>query len=259
MARHLRAKGSAPFIVYDLNRKAVEQFRAESGASVESASSPAELASRASVIVTVLPESTHDKEAYLGEARITRGVCHGALCIDSTTIDTPASIDVTSQVIAAGARAVDAPMGKDVVRCGDLGVDQAAKICNKQPPASHQHDRNRRGDEPWQAPGSRPKGLGINHKHVFGTDGAGHQTLLVVRHCWSSDTANLVPGAIATAPSTKEYNDGCKPRLTLKHLGLVSNAAKDLRAPLMLGALAENAYRHLANDASMAGKGFGIV
>ncbi|KAJ2446734.1 hypothetical protein GGF42_005619, partial [Coemansia sp. RSA 2424] len=110
MARHMRAKGSAPFIVYDLNRKAVEQFQAESDASVESASSPAELASRASVIVTVLPESAHDKGAYLGKAGITRSVRHGALCIDSTTIDTPASVDVSSQVIAAGARSVDAPV-----------------------------------------------------------------------------------------------------------------------------------------------------
>ncbi|KAJ2450535.1 hypothetical protein GGF42_004465 [Coemansia sp. RSA 2424] len=105
MARHLCAKGSAPFIVYDLNRKAVEQFQIESGASVESASSPAELASRASVIATVLPESAHVKEAYLGEVGIIGSVRRGALCIDSSTIDTSVSIDVSKQVIAAGARA----------------------------------------------------------------------------------------------------------------------------------------------------------
>ncbi|KAJ2890009.1 hypothetical protein GGI21_006341, partial [Coemansia aciculifera] len=97
MAKHLRAKSNAPFIVYDLNRHAMENFQATSGDLVETATSPAELASRASVIVTVLPESAHVKEAYLGEAGIIRGVRRGTLCIDSSTIDTSVSIDVSSQ------------------------------------------------------------------------------------------------------------------------------------------------------------------
>ncbi|KAJ2040845.1 hypothetical protein H4S03_000753 [Coemansia sp. S3946] len=154
MAKHLRSKSNAPFV----------QFCAEGGKDVGMASSPAELASRTSVIVTVLPESAHVKEAYLGESGIIRGLRQGALCIDSSTIDTSVSIDVSRQIIAAGARAVDAPisggimgakaatltfmvgsqtdgdfeqarahlllMGKNVVRCGDLGAGQAAKICN---------------------------------------------------------------------------------------------------------------------------------
>ncbi|KAJ2811901.1 hypothetical protein FBU31_007685, partial [Coemansia sp. 'formosensis'] len=74
--------------------------------------------------------------------------------------------------------------------------------------------------------------------------------------CWSSDTANPVPDVIATAPSTNKYNDGFKSRLMLKDLGLVSNAAKESKTPLMLGALAENIYRHLANDATMSEKDF---
>ncbi|KAJ2504732.1 hypothetical protein IWW47_002384 [Coemansia sp. RSA 2052] len=279
MAKHLRAKSSAPFIVYDLNRLAVERFQAESGASVEVASSPAELASRASVIVTVLPESAHVKEAYLGEAGIIRGVRCGALCIDSSTIDTSVSIDVSSQVIAAGARAVDAPisggimgakaasltfmvgsqtdsdfeqakahllqMGKNVVRCGDLGAGQAAKICNNLLLAISMI-----GTAEAMNLGVR---LGLDPKvlaSIVNTSSG---------RCWSSDTANPVPGVIDTAPSTKEYNDGFKSRLMLKDLGLVSNAAKDSRTPLMLGALAENIYRHLANDASMAEKDFSIV
>ncbi|KAJ2809758.1 hypothetical protein FBU31_008133, partial [Coemansia sp. 'formosensis'] len=93
MARHLRTKSNAPFVVYDLNRSAMEQFQAEHGKNVDVASSPAELASRASVIVTVLPESAHVKEAYLGEAGIIKGLRQGSLCIDSSTIDTSVSID----------------------------------------------------------------------------------------------------------------------------------------------------------------------
>ncbi|KAJ2114506.1 hypothetical protein IW146_003043 [Coemansia sp. RSA 922] len=279
MAKHLRSKSNAPFFVYDLNRHAMEQFCAESGKDVGMASSPAELASRTSVIVTVLPESAHVKEAYLGESGIIRGLRQGALCIDSSTIDTSVSIDVSRQIIAAGARAVDAPisggimgakaatltfmvgsqtdgdfeqarahlllMGKNVVRCGDLGAGQAAKICNNLLLAISMI-----GTAEAMNLGMR---LGLDPKvlaSIVNTSSG---------RCWSSDTANPVPEVIATAPSTNNYNDGFKSRLMLKDLGLVSNAAKDSKTPLMLGALAENIYRHLSNDTVMAEKDFSVV
>ncbi|KAJ2072447.1 hypothetical protein GGI13_001891 [Coemansia sp. RSA 455] len=279
MARHLRSKSKAPFVVYDLNRHAMEQFCAEGGKDVGMASSPAELASRTSVIVTVLPESAHVKEAYLGESGIIRGLRQGNLCIDSSTIDTSVSIDVSRQIIAAGARAVDAPisggimgakaatltfmvgsqtdgdfeqarahlllMGKNVVRCGDLGAGQAAKICNNLLLAISMI-----GTAEAMNLGMR---LGLDPKvlaSIVNTSSG---------RCWSSDTANPVPEVIATAPSTNNYNDGFKSRLMLKDLGLVSNAAKDSKTPLMLGALAENIYRHLSNDTAMAEKDFSVV
>ncbi|KAJ2865358.1 hypothetical protein GGH94_002311 [Coemansia aciculifera] len=279
MARHLRAKSKVPFVVYDLNRHAMEQFHAENGKDVGMASSPAELASRASVIVTVLPESAHVKEAYLGESGIIKGIRQGTLCIDSSTIDTSVSVDVSRQIIAAGARAVDAPisggimgakaatltfmvgsqtdsdfeqarahlllMGKNVVHCGDLGAGQAAKICNNLLLAISMI-----GTAEAMNLGMR---LGLDPKvlaSIVNTSSG---------RCWSSDTANPVPDVIATAPSTNNYNDGFKSRLMLKDLGLVSNAAKDSKTPLMLGALAENIYRHLSNDATMAEKDFSVV
>ncbi|KAJ2746684.1 hypothetical protein GGI20_001185 [Coemansia sp. BCRC 34301] len=279
MARHLRAKSNLPFIVYDLNCQVMEQFQAESSAPVDTASSPAELASRASVIITVLPESAHVKEAYLGESGIIKGVRPEALCIDSSTIDTSVSVEVSSRVIAAGARAVDAPisggimgakaasltfmvgsqtdddfararahlllMGKNVVRCGDLGAGQAAKICNNLLLAISMIGT------------AEAMNLGMR----LGLDPTVLASIVNTSsgRCWSSDTANPVPGVIATAPSTNQYNDGFKSRLMLKDLGLVSNAAKDSRTPLMLGALAENIYRHLANDADMANQDFSVV
>ncbi|KAJ2492101.1 hypothetical protein IWW37_001678 [Coemansia sp. RSA 2050] len=279
MARHLRAKSNAEFIVYDVNHHAMELFQAESGKGVDLASSPAELASRSSVIVTVLPESAHVKEAYLGESGIIKGVRQGALCIDSSTIDTSVSTDVSRQIIAVGARAVDAPisggimgakaatltfmvgsqtdndfeqarahllhMGKNVVRCGDLGAGQAAKICNNLLLAISMIGTAEAMNLGVQL-GLDPKILAS----IVNTSSG---------RCWSSDTANPVPDVIATAPSTNSYNDGFKSRLMLKDLGLVSNAAKDSKTPLMLGALAENIYRHLSNDSALAEKDFSVV
>ncbi|KAJ2762627.1 hypothetical protein IWQ57_005754, partial [Coemansia nantahalensis] len=154
MAKHLRSKTDAPFVVFDKSGDAVSRFCAEAGQAVDVAASPAELARRSSVIVTVLPESAHVQEVYSGSGGILEGIRAGALCIDSSTIDTSVSADVSRQVIAAGGRAVDAPisggimgaqagtltfmvgseedadferarvhlakMGKNVVRCGAL-------------------------------------------------------------------------------------------------------------------------------------------
>ncbi|KAJ2307823.1 hypothetical protein IWW55_000768 [Coemansia sp. RSA 2706] len=279
MAKHLQAKSAAPFVVFDMNSDAVARFKAESDSSVTAASSPADLASRASVIVTALPESAHVKDVYTGSQGILEGIHEGTLCIDSSTIDTSVSIDVSQQVLAAGARAVDAPisggimgaqagtltfmvgsqtdsdyeraklhlgkMGKNVIRCGDLGAGQAAKICNNLLLAISMI-----GTAEAMNLGMR---LGLDPKvlaSIINTSSG---------RCWSSDTANPVPDVIATAPSTNGYRGGFKTRLMHKDLGLVSNAAKDTRTPLLLGALAENIYRLMSRDPTMADQDFSSV
>ncbi|KAJ2401164.1 hypothetical protein GGI23_001574 [Coemansia sp. RSA 2559] len=283
MAKHLQAKAKKPFIVYDVDKGAISRFTQDSGLNASTlirvASSPADLARQASVIVTALPESAHVKSAYLGKDGIIHGVSGDTLCIDSSTIDTSVSTDVSKQVIAAGARAVDAPisggimgaeaatltfmvgsettgdferakaclekMGKNVVHCGSLGAGQAAKICNNLLLAISMIGT------------AEAMNLGMR----LGLDAGVLASIINTSsgRCWSSDTANPVPDVIPTAPSTNGYAGGFKARLMLKDLGLVSNAAKESRSPLLLGALAENIYRHIANDPAMADKDFGVV
>ncbi|KAI9501561.1 hypothetical protein GGI25_005536 [Coemansia spiralis] len=283
MAKHLQAKANKPFIIYDVDSSAISRFTDDIGpsasTSIKVASSPADLASQVSVIVTALPESSHVKSAYLGSDGIIKGITKGTLCIDSSTIDTSVSIDVSQKVIATGARAVDAPisggimgakaatltfmvgsentkdykrakaylekMGKNVVHCGNLGAGQAAKICNNMLLAISMI-----GTAEAMNLGMR---LGLDPSvlaSIFNTSSG---------RCWSSDTANPVPNVIPTAPSTNGYNGGFKSRLMLKDLGLVSNAAKDSKTPLMLGALAENIYRHVSNNPDMIDKDFSVV
>ncbi|KAJ1735017.1 hypothetical protein LPJ61_000770 [Coemansia biformis] len=279
MAKHLQSKSSVPFIVYDKSDEAVSRFCAEAGAAVETAASPAELASRSSVIVTVLPESAHVQDVYSGSRGILEGIRKGALCIDSSTIDTSVSTDVSQRVIAAGARAVDAPisggimgaqaatltfmvgsqnaddferakahlgkMGANVVRCGGLGAGQAAKICNNLLLAISMVGT------------AEAMNLGVR----LGLDPAVLASIINTSsgRCWSSDTANPVPAVIPTAPSSRGYSGGFKTRLMLKDLGLVANAAKDSKTPLMLGALAENIYRHMSRSPEMADQDFSVV
>ncbi|KAJ2721871.1 hypothetical protein GGI07_003662 [Coemansia sp. Benny D115] len=280
MANHLCAKSQLPFVIYDMNQETVSRFVSQnSNIQVTVASSPADVASRASVVVTALPESAHVKDVYLGKDGIIQGIRKDTLCIDSSTIDTSVSIDVSQKVIASGGRAVDAPisggimgaqaatltfmvgsqnktdferakvllerMGKNVVSCGDLGAGQAAKICNNLLLAISMI-----GTAEAMNLGIR---LGLEPKvlaSIFNTSSG---------RCWSSDTANPVPNVIATAPSTNEYSGGFKSRLMLKDLGLVSNAANDSKTPLLLGALAENIYRLVSGNPAFSEKDFSVV
>ncbi|KAJ1930886.1 hypothetical protein FBU59_006899, partial [Linderina macrospora] len=114
MATHLCTKSKSPFVVFDMNKDTVGKFQDEN-ANATAASSPADLADKASVIVTVLPESAHVRSVYLGENGVRDGLRKDTLCIDSSTIDTSVSIDVSKQLIGMGARAVDAPISGGIM------------------------------------------------------------------------------------------------------------------------------------------------
>ena len=68
------------FIIIPLNRKIED-------AGGEIASSPRQVAMKCDKIVTMLPNSTHVKEVYMGEEGILREVKENSLLIDSSTID----------------------------------------------------------------------------------------------------------------------------------------------------------------------------
>jgi 3-hydroxyisobutyrate dehydrogenase len=64
--------------------------------------------------------------------------------------------------------------------------------------------------------------------------------------CWSSDTYNPFPGVIETAPSSRGYTGGFGTDLMLKDLGLATDAAKQVRQPVYLGALAQQLYQTMS-------------
>ncbi|KAJ1747183.1 hypothetical protein LPJ69_006327 [Coemansia sp. RSA 1752] len=277
MAKHLQAKSTLPFVVYDADPSAIARFTTETNA--RAATSPGDLASQTSVIITALPESSHVQAVYTGSTGILSGLRKDTLCIDSSTIDPSVSIDVSQRVNSAGGRAVDAPisggimgaqaatltfmvgcetehdfgrtkehlekMGKNVVRCGGLGAGQAAKICNNLLLAISMIGT------------AEAMNLGVR----LGLDPAVLASIVNTSsgRCWASDTANPVPGVIESAPSTNKYRGGFKTRLMLKDLGLASNAAKDTKTPLVLGALAENIYRLMAHNPELAEQDFSSV
>ncbi|RZA12344.1 MAG: 3-hydroxyisobutyrate dehydrogenase, partial [Proteobacteria bacterium] len=64
--------------------------------------------------------------------------------------------------------------------------------------------------------------------------------------CWSSDTYNPWPGVIETAPAGRGYSGGFGAELMLKDLGLATEAAKQARQPVILGAVAQQLYQAMS-------------
>lgn len=270
MARNLLKKGHK-LIVFDVTPASVEALKAD-GATV--ASSPKDVASKADLIVTMLPASQHVLEVYTGNAGILRSVHKGSLLIDSSTIDPSVSQIMAEESNKVGATFVDAPvsggvnaardalltfmvggpeeaftkakavldkMGKNVVHCGPVGTGQAAKICNNMLLAISMIGT------------SETMNLGMS----LGLDPKLLAKILNMSsgRCWSSEVYNPVPGVLEGVPSSNNYKGGFGTALMTKDLGLAQNAATTTKSPTPLGSLAHQIYRIMTNS-GYAGKDF---
>jgi 3-hydroxyisobutyrate dehydrogenase len=143
---------------FDFVAAALEHARAHG---VSPAGSGADAVQGADVVITMLPAGKHVLDAYRDELISAAGP--DTLFIDSSTIDVADARTARDVVVAAGHRAIDAPvsggvtgaeagtltfmvgataedfaaaepiltiMGGRVVHCGDSGAGQAAKVCN---------------------------------------------------------------------------------------------------------------------------------
>src|SRR6478735_7830343 len=144
----------------DVNPAAIEKLKAAGGASVEAAKGAA---SRADVLITMLPSGKEVRDVYLGSSGIIENANAGTLLIDCSTIDVETARAVAAQAEKKGLLMLDAPvsggvggatagtltfmvggsdggfakarpilekMGKNIVHTGPMGAGQAAKICN---------------------------------------------------------------------------------------------------------------------------------
>jgi len=265
MAHNLLKAGHA-LSVYDLNAAAVA---AAVAAGATQASSLRELVAGRDVIITMLPASAHVRAVYLGADGVLAHVAPGVTLIDSSTIDP----DTVKQVAAAAAQhgnaLVDAPvsggtggaqagtltfmvgasaavfeqvkpvlagMGKNIVHCGDTGTGQVAKICN-----NLLLGISMIGVAEAMSLGAA---LGIEPKVLAGIINTS------TGRCWSSDSYNPFPGIVETAPASRGYSGGFGTDLMLKDLGLATEAAKQVKQPVLLGALAQQLYQLLSQHGS---------
>ncbi|WP_434140762.1 3-hydroxyisobutyrate dehydrogenase [Pseudomonas luteola] len=274
MAHNLLKAGHA-LTVFDVNAQAVGAL-AEAGA--KAANSARDAVLECELVITMLPAAAHVRSVYLGEEGLLAALPDGAVAIDSSTIDPQTAREVAQVAAGRGVAMADAPvsggtggaqagtltfmvgatpelfnliqpvlsdMGRNIVHCGEVGTGQVAKVCN-----NLLLGISMIGVAEAMALGDA---LGIDTKVLAGIINTS------TGRCWSSDTYNPWPGIIETAPSSRGYTGGFGADLMLKDLGLATEAAKQVRQPVLLGALAQQLYQSMSQRGE-GGKDFsGII
>jgi len=116
MARHVMTKGY-PLVVHNRSRGAVDELAA---AGAQAADTPADVARRATVVITMVPD-TPDVEAVLtGRDGVLEGIQPGAVVIDMSSISPVATRRLAAAVRAKGGSMLDAP-----VSGGEIGAINA--------------------------------------------------------------------------------------------------------------------------------------
>jgi 2-hydroxy-3-oxopropionate reductase len=160
MARNIR-KAGYPLVVHNRSRAAVDELVSEGA---EGARSPADVASRADIVFTNLPDSPDVESVALGEDGIIEGAHPGLIYIDNSTIKPAVTRQVAEALGPHGVSMLDAPVsggdigaregtltimiggpiealqkarpvleciGKTITHVGDTGAGQIAKAANQ--------------------------------------------------------------------------------------------------------------------------------
>jgi len=258
MARNLVKAGHA-LTVFDLNAASVQTLVSDGA---RAAASPADAARDAEFVITMLPAAKHVEAVLLGEQGVLSAVPRGVPIVDSSTIDPASARRFAERAEQQGNPFADAPvsggtggaaagtltfmvgagpelfaqaqpvlqgMGKNIVHCGATGTGQVAKICNNLLLAISMI-----GVAEAMTLGAS---LGIDPKVLAGIVNTSSG------RCWSADTYNPYPGVMDGVPAARGYTGGFGVDLMLKDLGLATDAAKQARQPLLLGALAQQLYQ----------------
>eukprot|EP00419_Tripos_fusus_P028110 CAMPEP_0172711830 /NCGR_PEP_ID=MMETSP1074-20121228/60418_1 /TAXON_ID=2916 /ORGANISM="Ceratium fusus, Strain PA161109" /LENGTH=293 /DNA_ID=CAMNT_0013535647 /DNA_START=207 /DNA_END=1088 /DNA_ORIENTATION=+ len=255
-------KAGRPVVAFDVVESSLNAL-ASAGATV--ANSPAAVAAASKTVVTMLPSNPHVLKVYLGDGGVLSvgGAAAGTLLIDCSTCEPAVSQQVAAVAKDRGSMLVDAPvsggtmgaeqatltfmvggpedafaaaekvlthMGKKIVHCGDIGMGQAAKLCNNLVLGICMA-----GVCEGHALADR---LGLDQKRladILNTSSG---------RCWSSDTNNPCPGVMEGVPAARGYTGGFACDLMVKDLGLASGAALTSKPKLGLpmGSLALQLY-----------------
>ena len=241
------------------------------------ATSPADAARTAEVVVTMLPAGEHMREVYLGAGQVLKTAAPRTLLIDSSTIDVETARFVAKAAAGQGFEMVDAPvsggvggaaagtltfmvggsaagferarpiletMGKTIVHAGPAGNGQAAKICNNMMLAVAMIGVC----EGFQL--AEKLGLDIQKLYDISSKSSGQ--------CWAMTNYCPAPGPVPAAPSNRDYEAGFTADMMLKDLKLAQQAAQAAGAVTPMGAEAAALYQFLVGG-GLGPKDFSVM
>ncbi|MET9492856.1 3-hydroxyisobutyrate dehydrogenase [Nocardia sp. NPDC006630] len=269
MAANL-VKAGYKVLAFDPVPAAQEQARAD-GATV--VTTPVAAVAESEIVLTMLPNGRIVLDLY---SEVLAAAKPGTLFIDCSTIDVDDAKSAAELAVAAGHRALDAPvsggvggavagtltfmvggadddfaaalpilevMGGKVVHCGGAGVGQAAKVCNNMILGISMI-----GLSEAIVLGEK---LGLTHEKFFDVvSTASGQSWALTSYC-------PVPGPVPTSPANNDYKPGFATALMNKDLGLAANALKCNGVDGQIGLLAADIYHRFNQDE--AGKDFSAI
>ncbi|KAL4794977.1 NAD binding domain of 6-phosphogluconate dehydrogenase-domain-containing protein [Aspergillus venezuelensis] len=276
MAEHLARKlpDDSQVIVYDVSSLPMDDLVARYPERVVSGTSPRDVAGKASIIFTMVPEGSHVRSIYLApETGITAASLHDQILIDCSTIDIAMSLAVKEHLeihhASTNTSFYDAPvsggtlgakagtiaffigaaeddpnlpritellnlMGKGIISCGKPTAGLTAKLCNNYLP-----DLIAIASSEALNTGIR---AGLDPRVLSRVIAAGTAQNAIC------DSYNPCPGVIETAPSSHGYEGGFKVQLMKKDFGLAVELAKTVGADLILGEKGLETYQAAAED-----------
>ncbi|MFB8009362.1 3-hydroxyisobutyrate dehydrogenase [Nocardia sp. NPDC056000] len=269
MAANL-VKAGYEVLAYDPVPAAQDQARAD-GATV--VATPVAAVAESEIVITMLPNGRIVLDLYND---VLSAAKPGTLFVDCSTIDVGDAKAAAELAVAAGHRALDAPvsggvagaaagtltfmvggadadfaaalplldvMGGKVVHCGGAGVGQAAKICNNMILGISMI-----GLSEAIVLGEK---LGLTHDKFFDVvSTASGQSWALTSYC-------PVPGPVPTSPANNDYQPGFATALMSKDLGLAANALQANGVDGQIGLLAAEIYQRFNQDE--AGKDFSAI
>lgn len=248
---------------FDLSQEALTRAK-EAGASV--ASSIAEVAKGAAVVVTMLPAGQQVRSVYLAENGLIASAAPGTLLIESSTIDVETSRSIGSAALAAGLEMIDAPvtggvmaarvgklnfivggtpeaferarpvlevMGQKLLYAGPQGSGIGVKICNNM---SLGISMIAAAETLMMA-----KRLGLNLERTFEiiSNASGQN--------WALNNYCPLPGLVDGVPSNDGYKPGFTAAMMRKDLRLAQEAALSVDACTPLAAHALSIFSHFCD------------
>jgi 3-hydroxyisobutyrate dehydrogenase len=231
----------------------------------------------AELVITMLPSSSHVDAAYSGDGGVLAAAGKGTLCVDMSTIDPAVSRRVAAAAAERGLRFIDAPvsggvtgatdgtlaimvggaaadvatarpaleaMGTNVIHVGAVGSGEVVKLCNNLIAGVSAVAVS----EAFRI----AQGFGVDPKVV---------TEVISKssgNTWVMERAHPVPGLVARAASTNDYEPGFMTDLMCKDVGLAVEAARALRIPVFVAPAAQQVYR-LASSHGLGRRDFTSV
>lgn len=254
--------------VFDLVPDAVAKL---ANAGARAATSAADAARGAQVVISMLPAGPHVKSLYLGESGLFDALGADTLIIDCSTIDAATARELAAEAAKRQLQMLDAPvsggvagaeagtltfivggetaalerarpfleaMGKNIFHAGDAGAGQVAKACNNMM-LGILMTGTAEALNLGVANGLDPKVLSEIMKASSGNN-------------WALQVYNPFPGVMENAPASRGYTGGFGVDLMVKDLGLALNAGMATGTALPLGALVRQLY--LTHSKQGAGK-----